>query len=61
MLQLAEDLGIEEGEQVVLAVFAPSVDMSSEPRGRSAICVYTLQHIDTLFDQVLIIMMTCNN
>ena len=45
---------MEEGDQVLLAVFAPAVDMSSGPQGRSAICIYSLQHIDTLFDQVLI-------
>ena len=52
MFQLAEDLGVEEGSQVLLGVFSPAVGMSSQPQGRSGLCVYSLQHVDTLFDQV---------
>ena len=52
IFQLAEDLGVEEGSQVLLGVFSPAVGMSSEPQGRSGLCVYSLQHVDTLFDQV---------
>ena len=58
MLQLAEDLGVSEGDQVLVAVFAPGRDMTSRPQGRSGICAYSLQHIDTLFDQVLLMMIT---
>ena len=50
--QVAEDLGISVGDQVLMAVFSPALDMTSGPQGRSGICVYSLQHIDTLFDQV---------
>ena len=56
--QVAEDLGVAEGDQVLLAVFSPARDMTSQPRGRSGLCVYSLQHIDTLFDQVLLMMIT---
>ena len=49
---MAEDLGVEEGSQVLLGVFSPAVGMSSEPQGRSGLCVFSLQHVDTLFDQV---------
>ena len=52
IFQLSEDLGVEEGSQVLLGVFSPAVGMSSEPQGRSGLCVYSLQHVDTLFDQV---------
>ena len=52
MFQLAEDLGVEEGSQVLLGVFSPAVGMSSKPQGRSGLCVFSLQHVDTLFDQV---------
>ena len=56
--KLAEDLGVSEGDQVLVAVFAPGRDMTSRPQGRSGICAYSLQHIDTLFDQVLLMMIT---
>ena len=48
----AEELGVMEGEQVLLGVFSPATQMSSQPQGRSGLCVYSLQHVDTLFDQV---------
>ena len=50
--QVAADLGVEVGEQVLMGVFSPALEMSSEPQGRSAICIYSLQYIDKLFDQV---------
>lgn len=59
--QVAGDLGVEVGEQVLMGVFSPAVEMSSEPQGRSAICIYSLQYIDTLFDQVWTAMTQCNN
>ena len=31
--KLAEDLGVSEGDQVLVAVFAPGRDMTSRPRG----------------------------
>lgn len=52
IFQIAEELGLKEGEQVLLGVFSPATEMSSQPQGRSGLCVYSLQHVDTLFDQV---------
>ena len=43
---------MEEGSQVLLGVFSPALGMSSQPQGRSGLCVFSLQHVDTLFDQV---------
>ena len=52
IFQIAEELGVKEGEQVLLGVFSPATEMSSQPQGRSGLCVFSLQHVDTLFDQV---------
>ena len=37
---------------------AEDLGVSEGDQGRSGICAYSLQHIDTLFDQVLLMMIT---
>jgi len=49
--KVADDLGIQEGDQVLLTVFSPGKDRSSEPQRESAMCAYSLPYIDKLFDQ----------
>ena len=39
--KLAEDLGVSEGDQVLVAVFAPGRDMTSRPQGRTCTCAST--------------------
>ncbi|XP_063219217.1 plexin-B isoform X2 [Bacillus rossius redtenbacheri] len=49
--ELANSLGIAAGEPVLVAAFAPSHGISSRPQPHSAVCLYSLQQINTKFDE----------
>lgn len=48
---LAAQLGIKPGKAVFVAVFSPSKGITNEPQPRSAVCVYSLEEIQTKFDE----------
>jgi plexin A len=48
---LAAQLGINVGSPVFVAIFAPSKGITNEPLPKSALCVYSLQDIETKFDE----------
>jgi len=49
--RIADDLGIQEGDTVLLALFSPGESQTSTPQPLSGVCVYSLPYIDKLFDQ----------
>ncbi|XP_015599759.1 plexin-B [Cephus cinctus] len=48
---LAMQLGIAVGDPVFVSVFSPSKGITNEPLPRSAVCVYSLQDIETKFNE----------
>ncbi|XP_012278173.1 plexin-B isoform X2 [Orussus abietinus] len=48
---LAMQLGIAVGDLVFVSVFSPSKGITNEPLPRSALCVYSLQEIETKFNE----------
>ncbi|XP_034935883.1 plexin-B [Chelonus insularis] len=48
---LARQLGIGVGDPVFVSVFSPSKGITNEPLPRSALCVYSLQDIETKFNE----------
>ena len=48
---LADDLKIERGSQVLIGVFSTSVDHSSKPAQNSAICVYPIAEVEQKFTE----------
>lgn len=48
---LAIQLGISVGDPVFVSVFSPSKGITSEPLPRSAVCVYSLQDIESKFNE----------
>lgn len=48
---LAAQLGIPAGSPVFVATFSPSKGITNEPLPKSAICVYSLQEIETKFNE----------
>lgn len=49
--ELATALGIEPGESVLVAAFAPSKGITNEPQASTALCVYSLQDIEAKFNE----------
>ncbi|KYN20453.1 Plexin-B [Trachymyrmex cornetzi] len=48
---LAMQLGISVGDPVFVSVFSPSRGITNEPLSRSAVCIYSLQDIETKFNE----------
>ena len=48
---LAMQLGIAVGDPIFVAVFSPSKGITNEAMPRSALCVYSLQDIETKFNE----------
>ncbi|XP_076249106.1 plexin B [Calliopsis andreniformis] len=48
---LAMQLGISVGDPVFVSVFSPSRGITNEPLSRSAVCIYSLQDIQTKFNE----------
>ncbi|KAG7207100.1 hypothetical protein KM043_000977 [Ampulex compressa] len=48
---LAMQLGISVGDPIFVSVFSPSRGITNEPQPRSAVCVYSLQDIETKFNE----------
>jgi plexin A len=48
---LAMQLGISVGDPIFVSVFSPSKSITNEPLSRSAVCVYSLQDIETKFNE----------
>lgn len=48
---LAVQLGIAVGDPIFVSVFSPSKGITNEPQPRSALCVYSLQDIETKFNE----------
>ena len=48
---IANQLGIAVGSQIFVATFSPNKSITNEPLSRSAVCVYSLQEIETKFDE----------
>ncbi|KAG8225102.1 hypothetical protein J437_LFUL004022 [Ladona fulva] len=49
--ELASNLGISVGQPILVGVFAPSQTISNDPQERSALCVYSLQDIESKFTE----------
>jgi plexin A len=49
--KLAESLGLEPDQLVLVGVFSPSKGISSEAQANSAMCVYSLSSIETKFNE----------
>ncbi|XP_058463896.1 plexin-B [Malaya genurostris] len=50
-IKLSHDLGIKKDDFVLVAVFSPSKEITSEPQNKSAMCVYSLSEIEDLFNE----------
>ncbi|EZA53760.1 Plexin-B [Ooceraea biroi] len=48
---LAMQLGISVGDPIFVSVFSPGKGITNEPLSRSAVCVYSLQDIETKFNE----------
>lgn len=48
---IAMQLGISVGDPIFVSVFSPSRGITNEPLSRSALCVYSLQEIETRFTE----------
>ncbi|KAJ1530806.1 hypothetical protein ONE63_005655 [Megalurothrips usitatus] len=48
---LANSMGLEAGDPVMIGVFSPSRSISAEPQARSAVCVYSLKDIEAKFNE----------
>ena len=49
--KLAQQMGIKKGEQVLVAIFSPSREITNQPEGKSAICIYSLKEIEEVFNE----------
>uniref|UniRef100_A0A336MLE9 CSON001779 protein n=1 Tax=Culicoides sonorensis TaxID=179676 RepID=A0A336MLE9_CULSO len=49
--KLAQQMGIKRDDQVLVAVFSPSREITNEPQNSSAMCVYSLKQIDEAFTE----------
>lgn len=49
--ELAGNLGINRGDDVLVGVFSPSRGIGNEPQSKSAVCVYSLQDIEAKFNE----------
>lgn len=48
---LAASLGIDTDQQVLVGSFSPSQGITNEPRSQSAICAFSMQDIESKFDE----------
>ncbi|KAL0268750.1 UNVERIFIED_CONTAM: hypothetical protein PYX00_010572 [Menopon gallinae] len=48
---LAGHLGISPGENILVGVFSPSRGITNEPQPKSAVCVFSLQDIEIIFNE----------
>lgn len=49
--KLAHQMEIKKDDQVLVAVFSPSREISNEPLNKSAMCIYSLKQIDEVFTE----------
>ena len=49
--RLSQQLGIRKEDQVLVTVFSPSKEITSDTQNASAICVYTLKDIEEMFNE----------
>jgi len=49
--RLSQQLGIRKDDQVLVTVFSPSKEITSETQNASAICVYAVKEIEELFNE----------
>ena len=49
--ELARNLGVEEGDLVLVGVFSPSRGHTKEGQDRSAVCLYSLREVEKKFNE----------
>lgn len=49
--KLAQQLGIKRDDQILVAIFSPSLEISNEPINKSAMCIYSLKEIEEIFNE----------
>lgn len=49
--KLSQDLGLKKDDYVLIAVFSPSKEITSEPQNNSAMCIYSLDEIEEIFNE----------
>jgi plexin A len=49
--ELAASLGIDKGDPVFVGVFSPSRGITNEPMSKSALCVYSLENVESKFNE----------
>jgi hypothetical protein len=49
--KLSQHFGIRKDDQVLMAVFSPSREITSEAQNKSALCIYTLKEIEEMFNE----------
>ncbi|XP_055537912.1 plexin-B isoform X2 [Wyeomyia smithii] len=50
-LKLSQEFGIKKDDYVLLSVFSPSKEISSEPQNNSAMCIFSLVEIEEVFNE----------
>ncbi|XP_053684363.1 plexin-B isoform X2 [Sabethes cyaneus] len=50
-VRLSQEFGIKKDDYVLLSVFSPSKEISSEPQNNSAMCIFTLVEIEEIFNE----------
>lgn len=48
---LADSLGIDIDDQVLVGSFSPSQGITNEPSSKSAVCVFSMRYIESMFDE----------
>lgn len=49
--KLAAHFGIRKDDYVLVSIFAPSKDITSDIQNKSAVCIYTLKEIEEMFNE----------
>lgn len=49
--RLAQQMGINRDDLVLIAAFSPSKEITNEPQSKSAVCLYSLKDIDETFNE----------
>lgn len=50
-VKLAQQLGIKRDDMVLIAIFSPSKEISSETQNVSAMCIYALKDVEEMFSE----------
>ncbi|XP_067614114.1 plexin-B-like isoform X1 [Eurosta solidaginis] len=49
--KLAQEMGIKRDDSVLVAAFSPSKEISDQAEAKSAVCIYSLNHIEEVFNE----------